>query len=115
MAPPASLLATFACDTPLIPQDLVSRLYEEIIRSGARGAIAASGGDLHPTLGLWSVSLEPLARKRLEAGECSLRGFAKAAGAAVVAFEDPAGTGFFNVNTLDDLAALAARLAGAKG
>lgn len=108
LAPPADYLATFACDTPLIPRDLVARLQEEVRRSGATGAIAATGDDRHPTLGLWSTALLPAARTRLELGANSLIGFAAEAGARVVHFDDPSGAGFFNVNTREDLVALQA-------
>lgn len=111
LAPPADYLATFACDTPLIPRDLVARLWEEMRRSGARAAIAATGDDRHPTLGLWSTSLLPVAQTRLELSANSLIGFAEEAGAKLVHFDDTSSAVFFNVNTSEDLAALQAIVA----
>lgn len=111
LAPPADYLATFACDMPLLLRDLVARLQEEMRRSGAKAVIAATGDDRHPTLGLWSTALLPVAETRLELGANSLIGFAENAGARLVQFDDPSGAAFFNVNTRKDLAALQAIVA----
>lgn len=110
LVPTPDFLATFACDTPLIAENLVSKLLEEIRRIGADAAIACVGDDLHPTLGLWSPALAQAAEQRLKAGALSLKGFAKDVSAAHAGFEDPDGTAFFNVNTQEDLAALKARV-----
>lgn len=107
----ADHLATFACDTPLIPRDMVARLLQAMRRSGAPAAIASANGDRHPTLGLWSAALEPVVRRRLERGDRALLGLADEIAAATVEFADQSGTGFFNVNTREDLAALQALLA----
>ena len=115
LSPPAGFLATFACDTPLLPPDLVERLYRGMQDAGAAAAIAATGEARHPTLALWSTKLEPLARSRLESGQRSLLGLADAAGAAVVDFGEAAAIAFANVNTLADLAGIAAQIAAATG
>lgn len=113
LTPKADYLASFACDTPMIPDDLVARLLAAMSESSRPAAIASAAGDRHPTLGLWSTSLEPLARRRLEAGDFSLHGFAEAAGAAAADFTENPLSGFFNVNTAADLAALEKILGGA--
>jgi len=105
LTPRAEYLATFACDTPFIPRDLVERLLKAATGAHASAAIAATGADTHPTLGLWSTSLEPLARRRLLEGANSLRGMADASGAVAVGFDSPA-PDFFNVNAPADLATL---------
>ncbi len=106
LAPKADYLATFACDTPMIPEYLVARLADALLTSGAAAAIAQADGVRHPTLGLWSAALGPLARRRLEAGDYSLHGMADAAGATTVRFASRPRSGFFNVNTRADLVAL---------
>ncbi|MFZ5619370.1 MAG: molybdenum cofactor guanylyltransferase [Pseudomonadota bacterium] len=105
-----SHLATFASDTPRFPLDLVERLHTAIGKSGVRAAMPICNGEAHPTLGLWSVDLEPLARRRLEEGPSSLKGFAEAAGATTVDFSDAGETAFFNVNTAEELTALAEKI-----
>lgn len=109
LSPAADFLATFPCDTPLIPVDLVARLLAAT-NGKARGAIAASGGVIHPTCALWPVGLAPLAQSRLNAGELSLMGLAEAAGAIIVEFGADAADAFTNVNTAEDLAALAMKI-----
>ena len=106
LTPRADFLATFACDTPMIPGDLVARLFDAMTAAGAAAAIAQARGERHPTLALWSATLEPLARLRLDAGDNSLHGMAAAAGAACADFADSPLAGFFNVNTRADLTAL---------
>jgi molybdopterin-guanine dinucleotide biosynthesis protein A len=109
----ADRLAAFACDTPLILETLVRRLDEAMRRSGANAVIPSFGGKAHLALGLWSVKLAPLAGQRLQDGLYSLHGFAEQAGAQVLDFRDAGEAAFFNVNTVEDLAALKAMLADA--
>ncbi|MEK7265086.1 MAG: NTP transferase domain-containing protein [Pseudomonadota bacterium] len=113
LTPKAEYLATFACDTPMIPEDLVARLLEALLKSGASAAIAHAAGERHPTLGLWSSALEPLARRRLEAGDYSLHAMAAAAGAAAADFSNDDRRALFNVNTKADLRALEGMLGAA--
>lgn len=111
LAPQAEFLASFSCDTPLVPFDLVETLWRALKNAGASAAIAAAGDARHPTLALWSTDLEPLARQRLEAGQRSLLGFADAAAAVAVDFGEASSAAFANVNTRADLAGISARLA----
>lgn len=110
LSPAAERLAVFACDTPLIAESLVQRLDKEMTRSGARAVVPAHDGRAHPTLGLWSVNLAPLAEQRLKDSRLSLHGFAEAAGARLVDLSDFGDAAFFNVNAAADLAALEALL-----
>ncbi len=111
LTPPATHLATFACDMPLTPADIVSRLIDAAGAAKAPAAVAACGGVLHPPLGAWSVSLVAAAAARLAMGARSLHGFVDSAGAAIVEFPPDEADAFVNVNTAIDLAALAACLA----
>lgn len=109
LSPSVTHLATFPCDAPLIPADLVERLCAAISKSPGRAAIPRCGGRLHPALALWPVSVREIALRRLSSGDRSLRNFAADVGATAVDFENA--DAFFNVNTLDDLAAAEAALA----
>lgn len=109
LVPPATHLATFACDMPLAPADIVRRLSNAA--GAAPAAVASCAGDLHPTLGVWSLSLASAAAASLEKGARSLHGFAAAVGAAIVDFPPDEAAAFANVNTAADLAALVAGLA----
>ena len=46
-----------AADCPFLPRDLMARLAAAREEQGAELAVAASGGQTHPVIGLWSVRL----------------------------------------------------------
>ena len=50
-------IATFACDAPFLPADLVSRLRRAIEENDADIASARSDGREHPVFALWPVAL----------------------------------------------------------
>ena len=56
-APHIKWVVTCACDTPFLPRDFVSGLFQALERDGAEMVCAASGGQNHPVFGLWPVSL----------------------------------------------------------
>ena len=56
-APGCDWMASFACDAPFVPADLVARLIDAVAADGADMACARSGGRDHPVFGLWPVRL----------------------------------------------------------
>ncbi|MBS7539807.1 molybdenum cofactor guanylyltransferase MobA [Ancylobacter lacus] len=101
-------------DAPFLPPDLLTRLLAE--KDDAPAACAASGGRLHPVVGLWHVSLRPLLRRLLvEEDERRAGRFAAAAGATRVAWEAQPYDPFLNINTPEDLASAEAVLAAYSG
>ena len=56
-APSATHIATVSTDAPFIPLDLVTRLRDGVVGRPTTIAIACSGGELHPVIGLWPVAL----------------------------------------------------------
>ncbi len=56
-APECRWVASFACDAPFAPRDLVSRFLAAIDSDGADLACASSGGRDQPVFGLWPVRL----------------------------------------------------------
>ena len=56
-APDCDWVATFACDAPFFPPDLVARLHAAARAEDAELACAASDGRSHPVFGLWRVDL----------------------------------------------------------
>ena len=56
-APECRWVASFACDAPFAPHDLVSRFLAAIDSDGAELACASSGGRDQPVFGLWPVRL----------------------------------------------------------
>ncbi len=93
-------------DTPFLPRDLVSAM---ITGTDGRIAVAASGGQLHPTAALWPMTVLAGLRTWMDGTERrALRAFIGAEEWRVVDFPvagpiDP----FFNVNTPQDLAVAA--------
>lgn len=121
-APEVSHIVTVSTDAPFIPADLVDRLVEAIAddrpgfsRNGI--AMAASGGELHPVIGLWPVALADDLEAALTNGIRKVVTWTDHHGTIPVAFAPVAIGGelvdpFFNANTPEELA-LARRLLGA--
>src|SRR3981081_565022 len=55
--PDAAGILSAAADCPFLPRDLVARLQQARIEQGAQLAVAASAGQTHPVIGVWSVAL----------------------------------------------------------
>ena len=94
----------------------MARLLAALKDAGASSAIASSGGEWTPVVGLWSVALADALAEALRQGVRAVHRFATARGSAVVEFPfveiggeriDP----FFNVNTPADLEKARALLA----
>ncbi|MCR5872779.1 molybdenum cofactor guanylyltransferase [Phenylobacterium sp. J426] len=105
----AGAVLTIPCDTPHLPIDLAPRLKAAL--TPAFGcSLAVSGGQAHPTCGLWRTGAAGRLDDYLAGGRRSLRGFAAELGAAFVEWPlvdgaDP----FANANTPEELAALQPR------
>jgi len=56
--PKARWLASFACDCPFFPMDMVARLIEAARNARATVAVAeSSGGQHHPVFAVWSANI----------------------------------------------------------
>ena len=64
-APQCHWVASFACDAPFLPEDLVSRLIAAVEEAGADLACAASLDRQHPVFGLWPLRLRDELRRAL--------------------------------------------------
>jgi molybdopterin-guanine dinucleotide biosynthesis protein A len=113
--PDVEFMLSAAADCPFLPRDLVARLHAARIAENAQLAVAASDGQSHPVIGLWSVALREQLRHALVVEDIRKidRWTARYKLATVewpVHELDP----FFNANTMDDIAA-AERLAALDG
>src|SRR5436305_12936206 len=63
--PDVGWILSAAADCPFLPRDLVARLQRARIAQSAELAVAASGGQSHPVIGLWSVALRDELRHAL--------------------------------------------------
>ncbi|VIO78239.1 Molybdenum cofactor guanylyltransferase [Bradyrhizobium ivorense] len=100
-----ALVLSAAADCPFLPRDLVARLHQALIEQNAQLAVAASDGQSHPVIGLWSVALRNELRDALVVEDVRKidRWTARYRLATVnwpAAPLDP----FFNANTMDDIA-----------
>jgi molybdopterin-guanine dinucleotide biosynthesis protein A len=91
-------------DTPFLPTDLVARLV-----AAGKLACAASGGRVHPVIGVWPVELADALEADLRAGARRIGAWAAAQAVVQVTFEDDAA--FCNLNRPEELAAADWRLA----
>ena len=107
-APGATHIASVSADAPFLPTDLVARLAAAILDRPAAIAIARSGGELHPVIGLWPVHLAEDLEAALTAGVRKVLAWTDRHGTVAVdfAFLDVAGAQidpFFNANTPAEL------------
>ena len=113
--PEVKRVLSAAADCPFLPRDLVARLEAARAAENAELAVAASDGQTHPVVGLWSVTLRDELRHALVKEDIRKidRWTARYKLATVtwpVMPVDP----FFNANTVDDIAE-AERLAALDG
>jgi molybdopterin-guanine dinucleotide biosynthesis protein A len=109
--PDAKWLASFACDTPFFPTDMVKQLVANAGQTDARLLIATSRDRVHPVFALWHASLLPKVEELLDQGpHPRLQEWARAQGAVEVAFSGDGYDPFFNINTPQDLYSAEAQL-----
>ncbi|MEK9281615.1 molybdenum cofactor guanylyltransferase MobA [Bradyrhizobium sp. ISRA442] len=94
-----------AGDCPFLPRDLVARLHEGRERDNAQLAVAASGGQSHPVIGLWRVDLREELRHALVVEDLRKidRWTTRYPLATVTWPTDPLDP-FFNANTVEHIA-----------
>jgi len=104
-------VASFPCDAPFFPENLVRALAAEADRADI--VTAASGGRRHPVFALWPARLaEDLRRALAEEGLRKVDRWTARYRTVDVDFPAAAeGDPFFNINTPEDLAEAEARLA----
>jgi molybdenum cofactor guanylyltransferase len=91
-------------DCPFLPRDLAVRLHRARDNENAQLAMASSGGQKHPVVGLWDVALRDELREALVNEQIRQVGrfMARYHLASVDWPTDPVDP-FFNANTADDL------------
>jgi molybdopterin-guanine dinucleotide biosynthesis protein A len=110
--PDCPIVLSVATDAPFLPTDLVSRMARAMETEQADLACAASGGQSHPVIGLWSVRLrEELRRAVVEEGLRKVDIWTARYRLATVEFSDRPIDPFFNANRPEDLERAATLLA----
>jgi len=107
----ANWMLSTAADCPFLPRDLVARLSEALVEENAQLAVAASDGQSHPVIGLWSVPLRDELRHALTVEDVrKIDRWTARYRLATVTWPTTPLDPFFNANTVEDIAA-AERLA----
>jgi molybdenum cofactor guanylyltransferase len=113
--PEVAWVLSAAADCPFLPRDLVARLHAARAKENAQLAVAASDGQTHPVIGLWSVGLREELRHALVVEDIrKIDRWTARYPIATVEWPVDALDPFFNANTMDDIAT-AERLAALDG
>lgn len=103
--PGTDVILSAAADCPFLPRDLVTRLHQALRAENTQLAVAASGGQPHHVIGLWSIALRHELRHALIDEDIRQVGrwTARYRLATVTWSTEPLDP-FFNANTVDDIA-----------
>jgi len=113
--PEVAWVLSAAADCPFLPRDLVARLHRARAAENAQLAVAASDGQSHPVIGLWSVALREELRHALVGEDIrKIDRWTARYRLATVTWPTTPLDPFFNANTMDDIAE-AERLAALDG
>jgi molybdopterin-guanine dinucleotide biosynthesis protein A len=103
--PGISWVLSAAADCPFLPRDLVARLHQARAEEGAQLAVAASDGQSHPVIGLWSVALRQELRHALVVEDTrKIDRWTARYKLATVTWPTTPLDPFFNANTVNDIA-----------
>jgi molybdopterin-guanine dinucleotide biosynthesis protein A len=102
--PGVEWVVSVAGDCPFLPRDLVDRLQRARVAEDAELAVAASGGQTHPVIGLWKVALRGELRDALVGEDIrKIDRWTARYPLATVSWPTEPVDPFFNANTVDDL------------
>jgi molybdopterin-guanine dinucleotide biosynthesis protein A len=103
--PDVAWILSAAADCPFLPRDLVARLTHAREEENAQLAVAASGGQSHHVIGLWSVALRQELRHALVVADIrKIDRWTARYRLATVSWPTEPLDPFFNANTMDDIA-----------
>ncbi len=103
--PDVEFILSAAADCPFLPRDLVTRLHGALRAQNAELAVAASDGQSHPVIGLWSVALREQLRHALVVEDIrKIDRWTARYRLATVTWPTTPLDPFFNANTMDDIA-----------
>ncbi len=103
--PDVSWVLSAAADCPFLPRDLVLRLHQARVEGNAQLAVAASNGQSHPVIGLWSVGLREKLRHALVVEDIrKIDRWTARYKIATASWSTEPLDPFFNANTIEDIA-----------
>lgn len=95
-------LATFAVDTPFVPDNFVEQCLATAQDSGVEVVYASSGGRNHYAMAVWRIALLPHLEQLIISGERALESVLAASQAKPCEFNTASPDPFFNINTRND-------------
>ena len=103
-SPNCSWIATFPCDTPFFPENVILKFIEESKKKESLILCASSHGRKHNIFGLWSIDLydklyNDLVNKKIR----KVQDWTKTNNIKSLDFKFKDYDPFFNINTLEDL------------
>jgi molybdopterin-guanine dinucleotide biosynthesis protein A len=102
--PQVEWMLSAAADCPFLPHDLVARLHAVRKEQNAELAVAASDGQTHPVIGLWSVRLREELRHALVVEDVrKIDRWTARYPLATVTWPARPLDPFFNANTIEDI------------
>ena len=103
--PKARWLASFACDCPFFPMDMVERLVTKARNDRVQVAVAQSGAQHHPVFAVWSAEISATSEEVLvKRGLRKVDDFIATLTNVRVPFESEPIDPFLNINTPEELA-----------
>lgn len=96
------LVATAPCDSPFLPEDLISRLFEALTATGADLAVARTFDQPHPVFCLCRRAVLPHLTEFLASGGRKIDRWYATLNVIEVTFDDEADA-FENINTREEL------------
>lgn len=103
--PDVQWVLSVATDCPFLPRDLVQRLHHAREIENADLAVAASGDQAHPVIGLWKVALRDDLRHALVIEDIrKIDRWTARYKVATATWQTQPLDPFFNANTIDDIA-----------
>ena len=103
------VMVTTPCDSPFVPRDLVTRLYQKMLEDNAEISVAHNGERLQPVFSMMQNTVLDSLLDFLHRGERKIDKWFELHKVAVVDFSGQPDT-FLNINTRDELAMVEARL-----
>ena len=95
-------VACVPCDTPFLPDDLLTRLYAAVTTEATEAAVAVANGRRQPTIGLYRKSVLPSLDAYLNSGGRKVADWQNTLRLSEVVFDNA--DVFININSRDDLA-----------
>ena len=102
-------MVTVPCDSPLLPDDLVARLFRQLSEEQAEISVAHNGDRMQPVFALLPANLASSMRAFLDGGERKIDRWFEGHRLALTDFSDEPEC-FRNINNPDELAQMEAQL-----